>query len=284
MLGLMGMPRRVYTYDRGGLFELYNLVSTIGVLHHGGRAPHLPLNVIKSWRSGPRVGNDPWQADTLEWYTTSPPPAHNFDSVPVRDEPAPAPRPAPARRRARDDPRPGPWLRLTALVGAVGAAAVVATGEWGLATRSPCSSTLALLAAPCSSARFGHPDRPGSSCSAGTSFVLFAVGGLVALANAPAWLHVHILGAASLAASVVTALSLPGRSPSAPPAPWRDYVTLTKPRIMSLLLITGAGGLIVGAGGLPSLGLTVATLGGLALACGGATALNHVLDRTSTSS
>ena len=64
-----------------------------------------------------------------------------------------------------------------------------------------------------------------------------------------------------------------------PRASWRDYVTLTKPRIMVLLLITGAGALIVGAGGLPSAGLALATLGGLALACGGASALNHVLDR-----
>jgi cytochrome c oxidase subunit 1 len=40
------------------------------------------VNIVKSWRSGTRVGNDPWQADTLEWYATSPPPAHNFDRVP----------------------------------------------------------------------------------------------------------------------------------------------------------------------------------------------------------
>jgi cytochrome c oxidase subunit 1 len=39
-------------------------------------------NAAKSWSSGQRVGNDPWRADTLEWYATSPPPAHNFDQVP----------------------------------------------------------------------------------------------------------------------------------------------------------------------------------------------------------
>jgi protoheme IX farnesyltransferase len=58
----------------------------------------------------------------------------------------------------------------------------------------------------------------------------------------------------------------------------RDYVTLTKPRIMTLLLLTGACGMVVGARGLPSFGLFAATMIGLALACGGASALNHVLD------
>jgi protoheme IX farnesyltransferase len=55
-------------------------------------------------------------------------------------------------------------------------------------------------------------------------------------------------------------------------------VTLTKPRIMTLLLLTALGGLFVGTRGAPSPGLVLATLGGLALACGGASALNHVLD------
>ena len=59
----------------------------------------------------------------------------------------------------------------------------------------------------------------------------------------------------------------------------RDYVTLTKPRIMSLLLLTGGAGTFVGARGLPSAGIFVATMLGLALACGGASALNHYLDR-----
>jgi protoheme IX farnesyltransferase len=62
-------------------------------------------------------------------------------------------------------------------------------------------------------------------------------------------------------------------------ASWRDYATLTKPRIMTLLLLTGFCGMVVGARGLPSAEATAATLVGLALACGGASALNHVLDR-----
>jgi protoheme IX farnesyltransferase len=64
-----------------------------------------------------------------------------------------------------------------------------------------------------------------------------------------------------------------------PRASWRDYVTLTKPRIMSLLLVTGLCAMFVGAGGAPAAWLIVVTMTGLALACGGASALNHVLDR-----
>ena len=82
MLGLLGMPRRVYTYEREGIFEAYNLASTIGAWLMGLAILVFIVNVIRSWRIGPRVGNDPWRADTLEWYVSSPPPAHNFDKVP----------------------------------------------------------------------------------------------------------------------------------------------------------------------------------------------------------
>jgi protoheme IX farnesyltransferase len=63
-----------------------------------------------------------------------------------------------------------------------------------------------------------------------------------------------------------------------PVGSWRDYVSLTKPRIMSLLLVTGACAMISGAHGLPGLAPFTAAMTGLALACGGASALNHVLD------
>jgi cytochrome c oxidase subunit 1 len=84
MLGLLGMVRRVYTYEHGGLWETYNLLSTIGsgIMTLGILV--FFVNVVRThWlRHGVRAGNDPWLADTLEWYTTSPPPDHNFDSVP----------------------------------------------------------------------------------------------------------------------------------------------------------------------------------------------------------
>ena len=89
--------------------------------------------------------------------------------------------------------------------------------------------------------------------------------------------HTAAAAAAFAAALVVTAATL--RRDAAPRAGWRDYVTLTKPRIMSLLLVTGLCGMFVGARGVPPLWLIGVTMLGLALACGGASALNNVLDR-----
>ena len=81
MLGLLGMPRRIYTYEDTGLLQEYNLASTIGSYVMGLGILVVAINLIKS-RKGRRAGNDPWLADTLEWYTTSPPPPHNFAEVP----------------------------------------------------------------------------------------------------------------------------------------------------------------------------------------------------------
>jgi cytochrome c oxidase subunit I len=82
LLGLAGMPRRIYTYSRGS-WETDNLISTIGAYVMGAAILVFIVNVV--WtrrRAGVRAGNDPWLGDTLEWYTTSPPPPHNFEKVP----------------------------------------------------------------------------------------------------------------------------------------------------------------------------------------------------------
>ena len=84
MLGLLGMPRRIWTYHHGGLWETYNLISSIGSGIMASACWSSSSNVWRTQvlRHGRRAPNDPWLADTLEWYTTSPPPPQNFDTVP----------------------------------------------------------------------------------------------------------------------------------------------------------------------------------------------------------
>jgi cytochrome c oxidase subunit 1 len=82
-LGLLGMPRRIYTYRNDDTWELYNLISSIGSFVMGLGILLFFLNVLRTRRrADARVGNDPWLGDTLEWYATSPPPAYNFERVP----------------------------------------------------------------------------------------------------------------------------------------------------------------------------------------------------------
>jgi heme o synthase len=100
---------------------------------------------------------------------------------------------------------------------------------------------------------------------------------LVAAAVTPRPLHVGLAALALAGTSVLAVACFRGKPLTRGSV--RDYVTLTKPRIMSLLLVTGACGMIVGARGWPGTAPFLLTMLGLALACGGASALNHLLDR-----
>ena len=80
--GLSGMPRRIYDYDSELGVTAYNLVSTIGSFILGIGVLVTAINVVWAIKRGKRAGNDPWQGNTLEWFTSSPPPVNNFDVIP----------------------------------------------------------------------------------------------------------------------------------------------------------------------------------------------------------
>ena len=169
-------------------------------------------------------------------------------------------------------PRPGPWLRLTALAAAGACLLAVVSGALALGTAHRVLAALALppLAALVAAAWVSYRRLLWPAVVALVAFL-----GAALLISKPAHLT---LAALSLAATLVLVAETFRGEPVAS-ASWRDYVTLTKPRIMTLLLLTGAAGMFVGAQGVPALGTFAATMAGLALACGGASALNHVLDR-----
>jgi cytochrome c oxidase subunit 1 len=98
ILGLKGMPRRIAEYQGGQGWEVWNLIATIGALTIGVSMLVFIFNVVKSWATAPQTaGDDPWEGNTLEWLTSSPPPVHNFHDLPeIRSE-----RPALDQRLAR---------------------------------------------------------------------------------------------------------------------------------------------------------------------------------------
>ncbi len=82
-LGFLGMPRRIYTYAPNRGWDLLNLICTVGVFVQMAGIAIWVWNVLRSARLGEPAGDDPWDAWTLEWATTSPPPEYNFEKIPV---------------------------------------------------------------------------------------------------------------------------------------------------------------------------------------------------------
>ena len=83
LLGLEGMPRRMWTYPAGMGWSGMNLVATIGAWTIGASVLLFVVNVWRAWRRGAPSTPDPWGGGTLEWSVGAPPPAHNFDVLPV---------------------------------------------------------------------------------------------------------------------------------------------------------------------------------------------------------
>ena len=169
------------------------------------------------------------------------------------------------------DAAPGAWLRLCALAASAAAALAVASGSLGLAHRVLTVVALPPMVALVAAAWLSH--RRLLAPSAATLVVFLA-------ASATWWAGgAHVaLAAAALALALVTAALVYRGETRDGRASAHDWVALTKPRIMSLLLLTGVCGMFVGSGGVPPLGDLLALTVGLALACGGASALNHALD------
>jgi cytochrome c oxidase subunit I len=80
--GLSGMPRRIFEYSSGSGWHLYNLISTIGAFILALGVIVSVTNLVRALKGGTPAGPDPWKGNTLEWFTPSPPPVHNFDTVP----------------------------------------------------------------------------------------------------------------------------------------------------------------------------------------------------------
>jgi cytochrome c oxidase subunit I len=80
--GLLGMPRRIYTYEPGRGWDVWNLIVTIGVVFQAAGILVFAGNLLWSLFKGLRAGSDPWDAWTLEWLTSSPPPVYNFPVIP----------------------------------------------------------------------------------------------------------------------------------------------------------------------------------------------------------
>jgi cytochrome c oxidase subunit 1/cytochrome c oxidase subunit I+III len=83
ILGFLGMPRRIYTYSEGLGWDALNLVVSAGSFAFGLGVLLTLINFVVSHFRGARAPDNPWEADTLEWASSSPPPDYNFEAIPV---------------------------------------------------------------------------------------------------------------------------------------------------------------------------------------------------------
>ena len=127
-LGLLGMPRRTWTYVEGLGFEVMNQYSTVGAFLLGGSVLIFVWNLVKSLRKGEEAPANPWGAATLEWSIASPPPHYNFAELPTvnRRDPLWSEDGAELPRGEREPVMPNPsWRPIVTsfglLVAAVGA-------------------------------------------------------------------------------------------------------------------------------------------------------------------
>jgi cytochrome c oxidase subunit 1 len=81
--GLLGMPRRIFTYQAGRGWGIWNAIESVGVIFQATAILIFVYNMVHSYFKGAVAGNDPWDAWTLEWATSSPPPDYNFSATPT---------------------------------------------------------------------------------------------------------------------------------------------------------------------------------------------------------
>ncbi len=125
LLGLHGMPRRVYTYPMGLGFEWLNQLETVGAFVLALSFLVFIYNILKTWRTAPPAPADPWNGATLEWAIPSPPQEWNFAEIPTitsrdplweakRQRGAPLPEPARVSGQGIHLPAPSFWPLVTA--------------------------------------------------------------------------------------------------------------------------------------------------------------------------
>ena len=88
-VGVLGMPRRIYQYGGGQGWDLWNMIETIGAFIIALGVLIFVINIVMSMRQKATAGNDPWDGQTLEWATSSPPPAYNFATMIPVNSPRP---------------------------------------------------------------------------------------------------------------------------------------------------------------------------------------------------